>query len=117
MSKLVTIKQAAALREIGYMVLLVPTVDDVVDWLRKKHHIIIYNCVEPFVDPVDGRIKYGYKVKKCNKKWGWNYREYVGNRVISHDCYAAKRVCIWNAIRYIKKQKENAERRRNCKNR
>lgn len=144
MNNLVTIKQAKALRDLGYSepttryaydfgedgnyriqnqecigawnkmrrILPVPTVDEVIDWLRKKHHIIIYNCIEPFVDPTtNGHIKYGYRVKKCNKKWGWNYREYISSAIISNDCYAAKRICIWIAIRYIKKQSKNGKKK------
>lgn len=148
--KLVTIKQAVALRDIGYkepvvryaydfeadnnfklqkdmryikswnkikLVLPVPTVDEVIDWLRRKHNIMIYNHIEPYTDPADNRITYGYRVKKCNVKWGWNHRKYLSNGILSKDCYAAKRKAIWIAIRFIKKQKEDATKRRNCKNR
>lgn len=135
MSNLITIKQAVELRELGYnkptiryayrfnplekfklqgnkcyitckgakLVLPIPTVDEVIDWFRRKHCIMIYECIEPFVD--GKHITYGFRVKKCNVKWGWNHREYIGERTISHDIYAAKRMAIQIAIRYVKNKK------------
>ena len=76
---LVTITQAMALKELGFReptpcyfwigaIILacepdnsnrikdcesVPTTDEVIDWLRRKYNIVIYNKVEPFVDPTD----------------------------------------------------------------
>ena len=147
MSNLVTIKQAIALAAIGYnkptiryaydfdgelklqkdiryinaklvkLILPIPTVDEVIDWFRCKHHVIIYNSIEPFVDPIDNRIKYGYRVKKCDVRWGWNSRMYIGNRILSYDINSAKRKAISVAISYIKKQKQYAKSRTNRKNR
>lgn len=152
MSKLVTIKQAIALCEIGYneptyryaydfffnnnhklqkdvlrlpikakecakRMLPVPTVDDVIDWFRRKYDIMIYNCIEPFISPADDKILFSYRVKKCNTKWGWNHREYIGERIFGKDINAVKRKGIWIAIRYIKKKQKNAKSRRSCKNR
>jgi hypothetical protein len=92
--------------------LAVPTVDQAIDWIRRKYHVVVYDRVEPFVDPVDGRIKYVYAVKYCNVKRGWNFREYILDRVESANAHAAKRIAISAAIRHIKKKKDAKLRRR-----
>lgn len=94
-----------------FHILSVPTVDEVIDWLRRKYNVIIVNSADPFVNPVSKYIEYGYKVKQCNPKWGWNQREYVGGTVWSCDINAAKRMAIRIAIRHILKKKQN----RRCK--
>lgn len=134
--RLVTMKQALALRELGFreptaryaydfngdirlqknmmyikfwkkakLLIAVPTVDEVIDWLRRKHHLMIYNAAAPYVDPTTNKIKYGFRIKRCNIKWGWNQREIFEKSVWSTDCYAAKRTAIWMAIRYLKAKK------------
>ena len=53
---LISKTQTLALKELGFNELTlylrgdmsVPTVDEVIDWLRRKHNIIIYNKIEPF---------------------------------------------------------------------
>ena len=147
MSKLVTIKQALILRDLGFKesttrhayrfdstyylqpggitikqnvpkhsaMLAMPTVDQAIDYIRRKYNIIIFDATEPFVDLNKNSIMYSYKVKLCNKKWGWNYRKYIGKSKWSADSYAMKRQALWIAFRYI--IKENAKRRTNCKNR
>lgn len=92
---------------------LVPVhVDRVIDWLRIKFNIIIFNAAAPFVDPVKKTIMYSYTVKFCNTNWGWNCREIIGQTKWSKNIYAMKRQAIWIAIRYLKKkQKQN----RHCK--
>lgn len=130
MSKLVTLKQALVLKELGFKentsmmyvgqlgpTIAAPTVDEAIDWIRRRFRVIVYNIAAPYVDPVEKRIKYGYRVKFCNIKWGWNQREMLERGIWSADCYAAKRSAIWIALRYILKNKENAKKRRNRRNR
>ena len=79
-------------------------VDDVIDWLRRTHKIVIYDKIEPFVDPKTHTILYRMAVKKCNLRDGWNGRIYIGESRLTNNIYAAKREAIWLAIRWIKKQ-------------
>lgn len=118
--KLVTIKQAKELQKLKYysFVVSVPnaglmaTVDDVIDWMRKKYNIVIYNAIEPFVDPFSHKILYRMSVKYCNVRDGWNGRIYIGESRLTNNIYAAKREAIAIAIRWIKKQQKNAKKRR-----
>jgi len=92
----------------------VPTVDEAIDWLRKKYNVVIYDHVPPFVDPKDDkhRIMYAYDVKYCNRRDGWNGRVIISHaECCSYDIYAAKRMAITKAIRWIKKNK-NVQRKR-----
>lgn len=86
-----------------------PTVDEAIDWLRRKYNIVIYNAIEPFVDPTakKPRILYRYSVKKCNLRDGWNGRKYIGESKLVENIYSAKRQAIMLAIRYIKSQKND----------
>lgn len=97
--------------------LAVPDVDTVIEWLRTKYHVIVYNAVEPFVNPTSKNISFSYKVKYCDLKWGWNQRIRIGQTPWSNDPNAMKRTAIWLAIRYIQKKEKDAARRRNSKNR
>lgn len=87
----------------------VPTVDEVIDWLRRKHNIIIYNKIEPFVDPADQTHKtilFKFGVKQCDTKHlGWNGRTYIGETRLAKNVYSLKREAIGIAIKYIKSQK------------
>ncbi len=85
-----------------------PTVDDAIDWLRRKYNIVIYNSIEPFVDPTakKPRILYRYSVKWCNLRDGWNGRKYIGESKLVENIYSAKRQAIMIALRYIKSQKK-----------
>ncbi len=85
-----------------------PNVDHVIDWLRRKYNIVIYNAIEPFVDPTakKPRILYRYSVKKCNLRDGWNGRKYIGESKLVENIYSAKRQAIMIALRYIKSQKK-----------
>ena len=86
-----------------------PTVDEAIDWLRKKYNVVIYDHVPPFVDPKDDkhRIVYTYDVKYCNRRDGWNGRVIISHaECCSYDIYAAKRMAIAKAIRWIKKNKK-----------
>lgn len=109
---LLTINQARALIEYGYYgpvmyvqnVGYLATVDDVIDWLRRKYNIVIYNTIEPFVDPVSNKILYRMSVKQCNLRDGWNGRMYIGESKLTSNIYAAKRQAVSIAIRWIKKK-------------
>lgn len=109
---LVTINQANTLAKYGYYgyVSYVPnvgyiaTVDDAIDWLRRKYNIVIYNTIEPFVDPVSNKILYRMSVKQCNLRDGWNGRIYIGESKLTSNIYAAKRQAVSIAIRWIKKK-------------
>ena len=98
-----------------YMV--VPTVDQACDFIRRKYHIMISNTSHPFVSPINHRIEYAYTVKYCDEKLGWNFREILGFTNWSANYYAAKRNALNIAIRYIIKKKKDAARRRANKNR
>lgn len=86
----------------------VPTVDQAIDWIREKYNVVIYDHVPPFVDPQDNkhRIMYTYDVKYCNRRDGWNGRVIISHaECCSYNIYAAKRMAITKAIRWIKKNK------------
>lgn len=87
---------------------LQPNVDQAIDWLRRKFNVIIYNAIEPFVDPTvkKPRILYRYSVKWCNFRDGWNGRKYIGESKLIENPYVAKRQAIMIAIRYIKERQK-----------
>lgn len=83
------------------------SLDGVIDWLRRKHNIIIYNSIEPFVDPVSDNhhILYRFSVKHCNLRDGWNGREYIGESKLTKNIYTAKRQAITLAIKWLKQHR------------
>lgn len=85
----------------------IPTVDEVIDWLRRKYDVCIYTSVPPFVDPTGDAhpILYRYTVKYCNRRDGWNGRVRIGETNLSKNVYSLKRQAIWLAIRWIKANK------------
>lgn len=87
----------------------VPTVDEVIDWLRRKYNIVIYNKIEPFVDPTDDTHKtvlFKYGVKRCDcNHLGWNGRIDLGTTRLARNAYSLKREAINIALKYIKSQK------------
>lgn len=135
-NSLVTMAQAQALKELGFReptpcyfwiaaIILtgipdnsnrlegcvsVPTTDEAIDWLRRKYNIIIYNKIEPFVDPIDDTHKtilFKYGVKLCDTQHlGWNGRTDLGATRLSTNVYSLKREAINIAIKYIKSQKK-----------
>lgn len=124
-NSLITNAQVDALEEVGcifwdarlFTMYVDFSVDSVIDWLRKKYKVVIYNSMEPFVDPTSKKILYRYSVKYCNLRDGWNGREYIGKSKLTSNIYAAKRQAIWLAIRWIKKQqngKKTLQTRSNC---
>ena len=86
----------------------VPTTDEVIDWLRRKYNVVIYNKVEPFVDPTDDshkKILFKYGVKRCDvNHLGWNGRIDLGTTRLSTNVYSLKREAIGIALKYIKSQ-------------
>ncbi len=115
---IITDAQADALEEIGcrfwnpgpFTIYVDFNVDSVISWLLKKYKVVIYNSMEPFVDPISKKILYRYSVKYCNLRDGWNGREYIGKSKLTSNIYAAKRQAIWLAIRWIKKQRDGKKK-------
>ena len=87
-----------------------PTVDEAIDWLRRKYNIIIYNKIERFVDPTDDTHKtvlFKYGVKRCDcNHLGWNGRIDLGTTRLAKNVYSLKREAITIALKYIKSQKK-----------
>lgn len=117
-NSLITDAQADALEDIGcifcntrpFTMYVSLDVDSVIDWLRKKHKVVIYNSMEPFVNPTCKEILYRYSVKCCNLRDGWNGRQYIGKSTLTSNIYSAKRQAIWLAIRWIKKQRDGKKK-------
>lgn len=89
-------------------------VDAVIDKLRTKYHIMIYNTAEPFVN-AQNKVEYGFSVKVCSSKWGWNARKYLGKTKWRTNIYQAKREAINIALRWIlshKSQKSKKSKRK-----
>ena len=88
----------------------VPTIDEAIDWLRRKYNIVIYNKIEPFVDPTDDthkKILFKYGVKRCDvNHLGWNGRMDLGSSRLNTNVYSLKREAINLAIKHIKSQKK-----------
>lgn len=120
---LVTKTQGKALKELGFKEMTlyyysaglrhevsVPTTDEAIDWLRRKYNIIIYNKIEPFVDPIDDTHKtilFKYGVKLCDTQHlGWNGRTDLGTTRLASNVYSLKREAINIAIKHIKSQKK-----------
>lgn len=85
--------------------------DDVIDVIRRRFNVIIYNTAPPHVDPVSKKIIYGFSVKVCNTKWGWNARKYLGQTKWRTNIYQAKREAINIAINWILSQKSEKSKK------
>ena len=121
---LITKTQALALKELGFNeitlyargYLSVPTVDEVIDWLRRKYNIVVYNKIEPFVDPIDDTHKtilFKYGVKRCDiNHLGWNGRIDLGTTRLAKNVYSLKRETIKIAMTYSTSQKRYTLRHR-----
>lgn len=104
--------QHTSIREYSFqtdMFLNIPTVDEAIDWIRRKHNVIIANKAIPFINPVTNKIVYSFTVKWCNSYMGWNGRITIGHSHWNSDCYVSKREAITLALKWIKKQKENKQ--------
>lgn len=86
-------------------------VDDIIDEIRRKFKVIIYNTAPPHVDPISKKIIYGFSVKVCNTKWGWNARKYLGQTKWRTNIYQAKREAINIAINWILSQKSEKSKK------
>ena len=77
------------------------TLDPIIDMLREKYKVIIYNTAAPFVDN-RGKIVYNFSVKKCNPNMGWNGRQRIdSSNVWDANIHEAKRRAIRAAARWI----------------
>lgn len=102
----ITPKQVFTLKGLGIKFDIIPTIDEVIDWLRIQYNIIIYNYMEPFVDPRMNEIVYCFSVKKCSLRDGWNGRILIANTSYTSDVYKAKREAIEIALNYIINEKK-----------
>lgn len=86
----------------------IPTIDEAIDWLRRKYNVHIYTLIAPFVDPTNEEhpVLYRYAIKFCNKRDGWNGRVCIGETNLSKNVYSLKRQAVWQAIRWIKANKK-----------
>lgn len=93
-----------------HMCISVPTVDEAIDWLRRKHNVVIYNKIEPFVDPTDlthKTILFRFGIKRCDTtNLGWNGRLYIGETRFAKNVYSLKREAINITLKYIKNNKK-----------
>lgn len=96
--RFVTLKMQEDLVKIGVYDV---EIDRVIDSLRIRHNIHIYNTAPPFVSPINSFIQYGYCIKRCNKHWGWNARIYIGRTNWYCSIYDAKRAAIRIAAKWI----------------
>ena len=109
MNGLVTNNQYDKIKKLDIRV--APGVDDVIDALRRKYNIVIYNTSEPFVGSISKKIEYGFSVKKCNPVFGWNARTYLGQTEWHTNIYQAKREAINIAINWILSQKSQESKK------
>lgn len=85
-----------------------PTVDEAIDFLRRKYNVIIYNAMEPFVDPTAKKptILFRYKIKWCNLRDGWNGRCYIGSTELTKYPNTGKKTALRIAIKWIKQHEQ-----------
>lgn len=79
-------------------------IDSVIDHIRTKYNVHIYNYAAPFVSKETENknvVLYGFGVKFCNLKHGWNQRVYIGKTPWKNNIYDAKRRAIDIAIKWI----------------
>ena len=89
-------------------------IDSVIHALRVKYRIEIYNTAEPFVCPSGKhqcKVVYGFSVKICNPKWGWNTRQYLGKTDWLPNIWEAKRRAISIAIKWILSHKSQKSKK------
>lgn len=107
----ITSEQERKVEKLGIDIWQFYTVDEVIDAIRMKFNVIIYNTAPPHVDPVSKKIIYGFSVKVCNTKWGWNARKYLGQTKWRTNIYQAKREAIDIAINWILSQKSEKSKK------
>ena len=88
------------LRQIG---IRVDDIDSVIDAIRQKYNVHIYNSKPPFVTVRDNKnvILYGFSVKRCSLQHGWNARVFIGDSPWLTNIYEAKRKAIKIAVKWI----------------
>lgn len=111
MSHFVTFKQGRKIEKLGIDIWKFYTVDEVIDAIRMKFKVIIYNTAAPHVSPISNKIIYGFSVKACNTRWGWNARTYLGKTKWRTNIYQAKREAINIAINWILSQKSEKSKK------
>lgn len=75
--------------------------DKLIASLRDSYDVIIYNAMEPFVDPQTHHILYRYKVKWCNKRDGWNGRIIIGTSDLTDNVIHAKEQAVKLALCWV----------------
>ena len=90
-----------------------PTVDEAIDFIRRKYNVIIYNAMEPFVDPTAKKpaILFRYKIKWCNLRDGWNGRCYIGSTELTKYPNTGKKTALRIAIKWIKQYEQTKSRK------
>lgn len=104
----ITEEQIRKLREVKIYPL---GIDDVIDKIRRRFNVIIYNTAPPHVCPMSKKIVYGFSVKVSNTKWGWNARKYLGQTKWRTNIYQAKREAINIAIKWILSHKSQKSKK------
>ena len=111
-------KDLLLLHKIGIKCWYFTTVDAVIDIIRTKYNVVIYNKATPFVN-TNGKIIFNFAAKCCNPKFGWNSRVYIDTpSKWDSNIYEAKRRAIRAAARWIlahKCQKISIKQRKNGK--
>lgn len=103
--------QRKKLNKIGIIIWRHFELDDVIDAIRRRFNVIIYNSAPPHVDPISKKIIYGFSVKVCSTKWGWNARKYLGQSKWRTNIYQAKREAINIAIKWILSHKSQKSKK------
>ena len=78
-------------------------VDYMINYLRIKYDVIIYNKMAPFVHPVTKEIIFCFAVKWCNRRDGWNGRIQIGESKYTPDIQQAKLEAIHLAMKWLDK--------------
>lgn len=89
------------------------TVDEAIDFIRRKYNVVIYNAMEPFVDPTSKKpvILFRYKIKWCNLRDGWNGRCYIGSTELTKHPSTGKKTALRIAIKWIKQYEQTKSRK------
>lgn len=83
------------------LILAIPTVDEAIDWLRRKYKLYVH---------IEGKDEYDEYNVLLSKNWD------LDNIQCAKNIYAAKRLAISSIIREIKKRTKNVAKRRKSKN-
>ena len=89
----------------------IPTCDEVIEWLRVKHDIVIFNAMPPFIDHNENNgIFYRLCIKFCDKehttKFFWNSYIFIGTTNLNKNLNVLKRQAITMAINWLLKNKK-----------